>query len=342
MGCQLSSPLDSPVYAHIVRTFDAQIRALRVSKDEVDAIYLAWVRGDANADAFLSKAEFHAMLGMRESKLTLRIYGILDRNRSGEVDFGEWFCSCWLYLSFSRMSLIALAFQLIDDDNNGCIDDEETTGFVRDLSMSQMGRDRNVDWHQLTFDLEAAHNASQSAMTGEQRAAKKRAKEVTEPIFARYALKNMSVLYPALHVQEVLREIICGKAFWLAATERRAGKAEVAQVVDFYEKIKLEVRQHNLLQSIVGMMDGLVVAADLAPTGDVELIRDVWSKTFGVGKRSLMLNRGESMKKLNDARGGKPKKTLGAIVRGMSSKLLAVNGFKAPKAKKTKVSPHSV
>ena len=185
MGCELSSPLDSPVYAHIVRTFDAQIRALRVSKDEVDALYLAWVKGDANADAFLSKAEFHALLGMRESKLTLRIYGILDRNRSGEVDFGEWFCSCWLYLSFSRMSLIALAFQLIDDDGNGCIDDEETTSFVRDLSQSAMGKDRNVNWHQLTFDLEAAHNSSQAAMSAAQKSARKRAKEVTEPIVSR-------------------------------------------------------------------------------------------------------------------------------------------------------------
>jgi len=190
MGCELSSPLDSPVYAHIVRTFDAQIRALRVSKDEVDALYLAWVRGDANADAFLSKAEFHALLGMRESKLTLRIYGILDRNRSGEVDFGEWFCSCWLYLSFSRMSLIALAFQLIDDDGNGCIDDEETTSFVRDLSQSAMGKDRNVNWHQLTFDLEAAHNSSQAAMTAAQKSARKRAKEVTEPIVSRGARRR--------------------------------------------------------------------------------------------------------------------------------------------------------
>ena len=182
MGCELSRPLESPVYAHIVRTFDAQIRELRVSKDEVDALYLAWVRGDANADAFLSKAEFHALLGMRESKLTLRIYGILDRNHSGEVDFGEWFCSCWLYLSFSRMSLIALAYQLIDDDGNGVIDDEETTGFVRDLSQSALGKDRNVNWHQLTFDLEAAHNASMAAMTSAQKSARKRAKEVTEPI----------------------------------------------------------------------------------------------------------------------------------------------------------------
>lgn len=157
--------------------------------------------------------------------------------------------------------------------------------------------------------------------------------------FARYALKNPSILYPALHVQEVLREIICGKAFWLAATERRAGKAEVQQVVDFCDTIKLEVRQQNLLQAIVGMMDGLVVAEDLAPTGDVERIRDVWSKTFGVGKRSLMLGRGESLKALNDARGGKPKKNLASIVRGMSSKLLAVNGFKPPKGKKAAVAP---
>ena len=343
MGCGPSLPmvcgpslsvLESPVYAHIVRTFDAQIRALRVSKDEVDALYLAWVRGDANADAFLSKAEFHAMLGMRESKLTLRIYGIMDRKRTGEVDFGEWFCSCWLYLSFSRMSLIALAFQLIDADNNGTIDDEEMAAFVHDLSASQLGRDRNVNWHQLTFDIQAAHNASNSALTSEQRAAKRRAREVTEPIFARYALKNPSVLYPALHVQEVLREIICGKAFWLGATERRAGRPEVSLVVDFYEQIKLDVRQHNLLQSIVGLMDGRVVAADLAPSGDVERIRDVWSRTFGVGKRELMLNRGDSLKQLNDARGGRPRRSFAAVVRGMSSKLLAVKGFQAPSARK--------
>ena len=89
MGCELSSPLDSPVYAHIVRTFDAQIRALRVSKEEVDALYLAWNAVDANGDAFLSRKEFHKLLGMKESKLTNRVFQIMDRNGSGEVDFGE-------------------------------------------------------------------------------------------------------------------------------------------------------------------------------------------------------------------------------------------------------------
>ena len=238
----------------------------------------------------------------------------------------------WLYLSYSRMSLIAFAFQLIDSDGNGVVDDEETAQFVRDLAASGLGRDRAVNWHQLTFDLEAARNASESAMTGAQRAAKKRAKEVSEPIFARYALKNPSILYAALHVQEVLREVVCGKAYWLAATERRAGRGEVVQVQEFYDAIKLDVRQHKQLQAIVGMMDGLVVAADLAPNGDVERIRDVWSKTYGVGKRSLMLSRGESMKALNDARGGRPppdKRSVAGLARALSNKVLAVGSLVA-------------
>ena len=247
MGCGASNPLESPVYTHMVRTFDDVIRGLNVSKDEVDVLYLKWYQTDSNNDAFMSKKEFHEMLGMRESKLTLRIYDMMDRNRSGEVDFGEWFVSLWLYLSFSRMSLIALAFQLIDSDGNGTIDGEETAEFIKDLSVSALGKDRVVNWHQLTFDLEAARNATNAAMTGSQKAARRKAKEVTEPIFARFALRNMAILYPALHIQEVLRELIGGKAFWVNATEKRAGKGEVALVTTFCDQIKLDVKQQHLL-----------------------------------------------------------------------------------------------
>lgn len=89
MGCGASSPLDTPIYTHMIRTFDSVIRSLKVTKDEVDTLYLKWFEVDGNGDAFLSKEEFHTMLGMKESKITNRIFMILDRNGSGEVDFAS-------------------------------------------------------------------------------------------------------------------------------------------------------------------------------------------------------------------------------------------------------------
>ena len=79
-------------------------------------------------------------------------------------------------------------------------------------------------------------------------------------------------------------------------------------------------------------MDGLVVSEHLAPNGDVERIRDVWSKTYGVGKRQLLLTRDRSMKELNDERGGPPgkpgTKSLRTLVRNLSKKLIAASAFK--------------
>ena len=142
---------------------------------------------------------------------------------------------------------IGRTFRSFDSDGNGTIDGEETAEFIKDLSVSALGKDRVVNWHQLTFDLEAARNATNAAMTGSQKAARRKAKEVTEPIFARFALRNMAILYPALHIQEVLRELIGGKAFWVNATEKRAGKGEVALVTTFCDQIKLDVKQQHLL-----------------------------------------------------------------------------------------------
>jgi Ca2+-binding EF-hand superfamily protein len=268
--------------------------------------FLRWDKVDANHDAFMSITEFHAMLGLKQSDLTKRIFAMLDRNGSQEVDFGEWLASIWIYLSFSRMSLIGLAFQLIDFDGNGIIDISETEQFVKDLSASGLGENRSVNWAELLKGIETAANVSASALTEEEkRRARKKGKDITEDIFARFALKSPAILFAALHIQEVMRERIGGKGFWEKATERRAGKAEVQQVQQFYDTVRLDVKQHMLLDAIVSMKDGWLTGDALAPNGDMERIREVWAKTFGAGKRALMINRGESLKQLDEARGGK-------------------------------------
>jgi Ca2+-binding EF-hand superfamily protein len=329
MGCGVSSPIDGPVYTHMIKTFDAVIRSLKVSKDEVDVIYLKWAQADENGDAFMSLDEFHDMLGMKRSKLTERIFAILDRNNSGEVDFGEWFCMIWQYLSFSRMSLMSLAFQLMDRDGNGLIDSDEAREFIEDMRDSGFGKDKLVNYTQLVFDIAAAKNAQDAVMPSKsKRDEKKKAKEIDEPVWMRYALKNPALLYPALQIQDMLRDRIGGRAFWEAATEKRAGKLEMMNVRSFCEQIKLEVHQHRLLTSISSMVDGFAVASDLAPTGDVERIRDIWATTYGAGKRALMMNREDSLKALNENK-NRGKRTLKGLVRGLSSKLIAATAMKS-------------
>jgi len=238
------------------------------------------------------------------------------------------------------MSLMSLAFALIDSDGNGVIDADETAEFFADLRVSGMGRDRNVNWAQLGVDLAAARNASEAASASLRGAGDgKKRREVNEQTFCRYALRNPAILYPALHIQDMLREKIGGKAFWAAATERRAGKLESSQVQAMYDQIRLQVQNHMLLQAIVAMMDGFVVAESLAPNGDVERIRDIWSQTFGAGKRALLLGRADSIKALESTpERKKAKKPQGAakpggtklakMVRGLSAKLIASAAMK--------------
>ena len=329
MGCGASSPIDGPVYTHMIKTFDSVIRSLKVSKDEVDVIYLKWSQADENGDAFMSLDEFHDMLSMKRSKLTERIFAILDRNNSGEVDFGEWFCTIWQYLSYSRMSLMSLAFEIMDRDGNGLIDADEAREFIEDMRDSGFGKDKFVNYTQLVLDIAAAKNAQDSvAHSKSKRDEKKKAKEIDEPIWMRYVLKNPSLLYPALQIQDTLRERIGGRAFWEAATEKRAGKLEMMNVKAFTEQIKIEVHQHNLLTAISSMIDGFAVVSDLAPTGDVERIRDVWANTYGAGKRALMMNRAESLKALNESK-NRNKKTMKGLVRGLSAKLIAATAMKS-------------
>jgi len=304
MGCGNSSMVNGPVYTHMVRTFQNVITAMGMTKDEVDTLFRCWEKVDANKDAFMSSDEFHSLLGMKATSITKRIFAMLDRNNSGEVDFGEWLASIWIYLSYSRMSLIGLAFQLIDLDGNKTIDDDETIEYIKDMAASGMAKDRLVDWNALIVEWKTAVNVSNSIIytDEEMRRAKKKGKAITEDIFSRYALKNPVILYGALHIQEVMREKIGGKNFWLKATERRAGKSEVEQVQQLYESIKIDVKQNLLLPCFISMKDGWLSPDSLAPNGDMERIRDIWARTFGAGKRALLLNRGESLRALNDAR----------------------------------------
>ncbi len=40
MGCGASNPINSPVYAHMTRTFQNVISAMRMTKNEVDTLYI--------------------------------------------------------------------------------------------------------------------------------------------------------------------------------------------------------------------------------------------------------------------------------------------------------------
>ncbi len=60
----------------------------------------------------------------------------------------------------------------------------------------------------------------------------------------------------------------------------------------------------------------------LAPNSDMERVRDVWARTFGAGKRALMLNRGESLAALNEAREGRRGRAPAGKVKGASKRVV--------------------
>ena len=138
----------------------------------------------------------------------------------------------WQFLSMTRASLAMLAFRMLDTDKNGTLDGGEIMQMLTSLAGSEELAKKAL----AEMALAPAPGAGADTAGGEGKEAKEAEAEapaeisIDEEAFLAFALAHPAVTQPALKLQALLREKICGAAFWEQALLKRGqGKELEAQ-----------------------------------------------------------------------------------------------------------------
>ena len=68
----------------------------------------------------MSVEEFHQYLGVPQTKFSERVFGILDLDGSGALDFLEFAVGVWNYCNYDTRLITKLAFDIFDIDRKVC------------------------------------------------------------------------------------------------------------------------------------------------------------------------------------------------------------------------------
>lgn len=68
----------------------------------------------------MSVEEFHQYLGVPQTKFSERVFGILDLDGSGALDFLEFAVGVWNYCTYDTRLITKLAFDIFDIDRKVC------------------------------------------------------------------------------------------------------------------------------------------------------------------------------------------------------------------------------
>lgn len=176
-------------------TFDI----LNLSRKQAKIIFDAFVAVDVDNSGEMTIKEFHAYLGVPQTKFSERIFGVLDLDGSGALDFKEFAVGVWNYCTYDIRLITKLAFDIFDVDRCGVLETCECDALLRMV----------YDVEKLS-DIEGPPSGEalleEIDVNGDG--------DVTLEEFLDLMESHMYILAPAFDLQRALRQRILGVKFW--------------------------------------------------------------------------------------------------------------------------------
>lgn len=213
------------------KTFDC----LKLTDGEVGGLYKRFKSIDVDDSGNIDIAEVLAHLHIEKTFFNKRVFGLLDTDASGELNFEEFVVGLWNYCSVEDGFFEHFAFDLYDTDNSGHIDITEAQYMIKDI-----------------YGEEFEHNAF--AKKAHQKLAQLDTSTIDFQTFHNFSINHKAMLYPAFALQLGLRKYIMGNSFWHKQAVNRlkmsGGKyksvIEIIERKDFHSKRKLHKRDSEL------------------------------------------------------------------------------------------------
>ena len=182
----------------IWRDLGETLQILGFTYDSGFDVFAAFIDIDDDNSGEVGVGEFHKWLGFPATKFSERVFGILDMDGSGQLDFREFMIGVWNWNTYDATGITKLAFNTMDVDQKGSIDLHEADAMLRMVYAS-----RKADPLLLT----------QIDINGDGEVSMEELQQTVE--------EDNSVLAPAFQLQRMLRQRILGVRYWEQETLRR-------------------------------------------------------------------------------------------------------------------------
>ncbi|KAJ8603735.1 hypothetical protein CTAYLR_000250 [Chrysophaeum taylorii] len=210
---------------------------LGLSPERGMEVFEAFVEIDEDNGGEISIEEFHAWLGFSVTKFSERVFGILDLDGSGFLDFREFLIGVWNWSTYDAALVTKLAFSIFDVEKQGVLEMAECDALLRTV-----------------YNVRRADPALMKKMdvNGDGKVSLEELEQVVEV--------HNYVLQPAFDIQRALRQRICGVRYWETEMQRRrvyfsgydAGEQSswdsIKQILEIKhrERVEQEERQREL------------------------------------------------------------------------------------------------
>ena len=219
-----------------------RINKLEIDDNVVNQLYAIFENMDRRRSGGVTFEDFFDFFGFSESPMSRRIFGMLDRDQSGEIDFREFVLVVWNVCTLSRNGLAMFCFLLFDENNSGFLEPEEVEELVTSAYGVTTGHEERVRRVMRTLDPDDSQ-------------------AVTKSDFLKYNNVNPLLLYPAYQFQAQLQVCILGKKWWHKIADVRTERFRqnnIFEILDLfntepefkkwviYEDLSRPVRKENI------------------------------------------------------------------------------------------------
>jgi len=186
------------------------MEVLEMTPKEVAKLHNAFKECDSDKSGEISMAEFSEYLQIEHTIFAERVFGILDLDSSGVMDFEEFAVAVWNYATFDDEGLRRFAFEMYDTDCGGALEPSEIKHMFQEVCGDDFARSDRAQILLHRIDDMAKFNSTEGV--------------VTPMIFSEFVKRNPGLLLPAFHLQLQIKQHVCNAKFWEKIQARRADK----------------------------------------------------------------------------------------------------------------------
>jgi len=191
---------------------------LKLGVADATRLYKKFQDIDTDCSGCIEVDEFFAHISQEPTPFARKLFTLIDQNGSGEIDFNEFLVGLWNICTFDDEALLRFAFNLIDEDSSGYVDEQEVEECVRGIHGSKLDRrliphvkkvlrkyDKNKDGQYSFDEFKACHR------------------------------ELPSVFMPAFGLKNCMEEEFYGAGFWKRAAKARKKDLRAQSIREFMQ-----------------------------------------------------------------------------------------------------------